>query len=58
MGEEIFLTWESNEAAYLATIYDGNLDPKTYREAQKCPDFSNWWEALCTEFRNKEHKRV
>jgi hypothetical protein len=43
---------ESNEAAYLATVYDGNPEPKTFREAQSSPDFSNWWEAMCIELRS------
>jgi hypothetical protein len=41
-----------NEAALIATMYDGNPEPKSYWEAINCPDFSNWWEAMCTEFSN------
>jgi hypothetical protein len=31
MGEEAVLVW-SNEAAYLSKIYDGNPDPKAFKE--------------------------
>jgi hypothetical protein len=49
---------ETNEAYYLATVYDGNPEPKNFKEAQNSPDFSNWWESMCIEFRNMEHKEV
>jgi hypothetical protein len=49
---------ETNKAADLATVYDGNPEPKNFKEAQNSPDFSNWWEAMCVEFRNMEHKQV
>jgi hypothetical protein len=45
-----------NKSALLATIYDGNPEPKHYLEARTSPDLSNWWEAMCTEFRNMESK--
>jgi hypothetical protein len=44
-----------HEAALIATMYDGNPEPKSYQEATNCPDFSSWWEAMCTEFSNMEH---
>jgi Reverse transcriptase (RNA-dependent DNA polymerase) len=47
-----------NEAALIATMYDGNLEPTSNWEAINCLDFSNWWEAMCTEFSNMEHKQV
>jgi hypothetical protein len=55
MGEAPVFVQEINEAAYLTTVYDGNPVPK---KAQKCHSFSNWWEAMCTEFRNMEHQQV
>jgi hypothetical protein len=48
----------TNQVAYLATVYDGNPVPKNFKEAQNSPDFSNWWEAMCVEFGNMEHKQV
>jgi hypothetical protein len=39
----------------LATFYNPNPH---FKEAQNSPDFSNWWEAMCVEFRNMEHKQV
>jgi hypothetical protein len=42
------------EVALIAADYDGSPEPKTYREAQQCKDFSNWWEAMCIEFNNME----
>jgi transposase InsO family protein len=47
-----------NESALLATVYDGNPEPKHYLEARTSPDSSNWWEAMCTEFKNMESKEV
>jgi hypothetical protein len=41
-----------------ATIYDGGPEPKTYRKAQQCKDFPNWWGAMCIEFDNMEQKKV
>jgi hypothetical protein len=49
---------ETNKAAYLATVHDGNLEPKNLKEAQNSTAYSNWWEAMCVEFRNMEHKQV
>jgi hypothetical protein len=42
---------EPSESAYLATVYDGNPEPKIFKEAQNTTGFSNWWEAMCVEFR-------
>ena len=39
-----------------ATVYDGNPDPKTFNEAKQSPDWPNWWEAMCTEFKNMHEK--
>jgi hypothetical protein len=58
MVKAAVMVLETTEAAYLATVYDGNPEPKTFREAQMSTDFSNWGEAMCTEFRNMEHKQV
>jgi hypothetical protein len=52
------LVRETNEAAYLATVYDDNPEPKYFKEAQNSPDFLNWWEAMCVEIRNMGHKQV
>jgi hypothetical protein len=41
-----------------ATVYDGNPDPKTFTEAKQSPDWPNWWEAMCTEFKNMHEKQV
>jgi hypothetical protein len=49
---------DEDEAAYLDTVYDGNPEPKNFKEAQNSPDFKNWWEAMCIEFRNMKHKQV
>jgi hypothetical protein len=57
-GETAVMVRETNEAAYLATVYEGNPEPKNFKEAQNSPDFSNWWEAMCVEFRNMEHNQV
>jgi hypothetical protein len=59
-GEAAVYVSENNkkEAALIVTMYDGNLEPKSYWEAINCPDISNWWEAMCTEFSNMEHKQV
>jgi hypothetical protein len=51
-GEAEVMVRETNEAAYLATVYDGNPKPKSFKEVQNIPEFSNWWEAMCVEFRN------
>jgi hypothetical protein len=55
-GEAAVMVRETNEAAYLATVYNGDPEPNNFRKAQMSPDFSNWWEAMCTEFRSMEHK--
>jgi hypothetical protein len=49
MGEAAVMVRETDEAAFLSTVYDGNLEPKSFREAQMSPDFLNWWEATCSE---------
>jgi hypothetical protein len=41
MGEAAIMVRETNELDYLATLYDGNPEPKTFKEAQNSPDFSN-----------------
>jgi hypothetical protein len=46
------------EAALIATIYDGSPELKTYIEAQQCKDFPNWWEDMCIEFNNMEQKKI
>jgi Reverse transcriptase (RNA-dependent DNA polymerase) len=45
-------------SALIATIYDGNPEPKHYLEARTSPDSSNLWEAMCTEIKNMESKEV
>jgi Reverse transcriptase (RNA-dependent DNA polymerase) len=59
-GEAVVYMRETSkhEAALIATMYDGNPEPKSYWEALTCPDFSNWWEAMCNESNNMEHKQV
>jgi Reverse transcriptase (RNA-dependent DNA polymerase) len=56
-GEAAVYVTENNkhETALISTMYDGNPEPW---EAINCPDFSNWWETMCTEFSNMEHKQV
>jgi hypothetical protein len=34
------IVWVNNDGAYIDTIYDSNQNPKTFEEAQTCPDFS------------------
>jgi hypothetical protein len=58
MGEAEVMVIETNEAAHLATVYDGNPGPQNFKEAQNSPDFSNWRQDMCTEFRNMEHKQL
>jgi hypothetical protein len=57
-GEAAVYVTENNkhEAALIATKYDGNPEPNSFWEAINCPDFSNWWEAICTEFSKMGHK--
>jgi hypothetical protein len=57
-GDTAAMVRETTEAAYLATVYDGNPEPKNFREAQMSHVFSNWWEAMCTEIRNMEKKQI
>jgi hypothetical protein len=56
-GEAAVMVRDTNEANYLATVYDGNPEPKNFEGAQNSPDFSNWWEAMCTELTSMEHKQ-
>jgi hypothetical protein len=56
--EATVMVRQTNEGAYLATVYDGNPEPKNFKEAQNSLDLSNWWEGICVEFRNMEHKQV
>jgi hypothetical protein len=48
---------EINKAAYLATVYDGNLDPKCFKELKTVLISQNGGKlcVLCTEFTNMEH---
>jgi hypothetical protein len=46
------------EAALIATVYDGSPEPKTYRESEQCKDFTDWWGDMCIEFNNMEQKKV
>jgi hypothetical protein len=46
------------ELTYVSTIHDGNPDPKNYVEAKNSKDWNKWWEAMCTEFKNMEDKKV
>jgi hypothetical protein len=39
----------------VASIHDGNPEPKTYFEAKASKEWQKWWEAMCTEF--KEYGR-
>jgi hypothetical protein len=36
-----------SDTALIATMYDGNPDPKTYAQALRSYDFQNWWAAMC-----------
>jgi hypothetical protein len=47
-----------SDTALIATMYDGNPEPKTYAQAIKSPDFQDWWAAMCVEFKNMEDKQV
>jgi hypothetical protein len=47
-----------SDTALIATMYDGNPEPKTYAQALKCSDFQSWWDAMCVEFNNMEDKQV
>jgi Reverse transcriptase (RNA-dependent DNA polymerase) len=46
------------ELIYVSTIHDGSPDPKNYVEAKNSKDWNKWWEAMCTEFKNMEDKKV
>jgi hypothetical protein len=46
------------EAALIATVFDGSPEPKIYKEAKQCTNFPNWWGAMCIEFNNMEQKKV
>ena len=48
----------NKEASMIATINDGNPDPKTYKEAKVCKHWEDWWKAMCVEFNNMEQKQV
>jgi hypothetical protein len=46
------------ETTLIATMYDGNPEPKTYAQAIKSNYFQNWWGAMCVEFKNMEEHQV
>jgi hypothetical protein len=46
------------DTALIATMYDGNPEPKTYHQALASHDFQNWWAAMCVEFKNMKDKQV
>jgi hypothetical protein len=53
------LQGESNlDTALIATMYDGNPEPKTYAQVLKCGDFQSWWGAMCVEFKIMKDKKV
>jgi hypothetical protein len=45
-------------AGLIATMYDGNPEPKSYAQALRCSDFQTWWRAMCVEFKDMEDKQV
>ena len=47
-----------HELLNLANIYDGNPEPKNYFEAKISNEWKNWKEAMYTEFKNMEDKKV
>jgi hypothetical protein len=49
---------DNNDTALIATMYDGNPEPKIYTQALKCSDFQYWWGAMCIEFKNMEDKQA
>jgi hypothetical protein len=38
----------------IASIHDGNPEPKTYFEAKLSKEWQKWWVAMCTEYKNME----
>jgi hypothetical protein len=42
----------------VASIHDGNSEPKTYFEAKAGKEWQKWWEAMCIELKNMEEKKV
>jgi hypothetical protein len=46
------------ETAMVANLHDGSPEPKNYHEAKACKEWKDWWEAMCTEFKNMEEKKV
>ena len=44
--------------ALVANIHNGNPEPKTHFEAKQSKDWKHWWDAMCTEFKNMEEKKV
>jgi hypothetical protein len=46
------------EVELQATLYDGNLDPKTYHEAKLSLDWPNWRDTICTESETIHSKQV
>jgi hypothetical protein len=49
----------NSDTDYIAAMYDGIPEPKTYAQALKCSDFQNWWGSfMCTELKNMEDKQV
>lgn len=59
-GEKTTITCEieSIHKALVANIHNGNPKPKTHYEAKQSKDWKHWWEAMCTEFKNMEEKKV
>jgi Reverse transcriptase (RNA-dependent DNA polymerase) len=44
--------------ALIANIHDGNPEPKNYHEVKNSKDWKHWWQAMSTEFKNMEDKKV
>jgi hypothetical protein len=42
----VFTRVTTHKIAHLPTVFDVNQEPRTYKEALKCPDFSNWCRTL------------
>ena len=49
---------DQHELLNLANMYDGNPEPKNYFEAKISNEWKNWKEAMYTEFKNMEDKKV
>jgi hypothetical protein len=49
---------DTGESLMLANLHDGSPEPKNIHEARQTKEWTKWWEACCTEFKNMEEKCV